>query len=95
MILLYYIHMKTDMWFKRKRYGWGWTPATWQGWAVLVGYLVLVLVFAATIDKTSPPREIFATFVLPSLVLTVTLIRICYRKGESPRWQWGNESKGT
>ena len=31
-------------WFPAKRYGWGWgPPSAWQGWAVLVTYLVLVL----------------------------------------------------
>lgn len=23
------------MWFRAKRYGWGWRPVTWQGWAVV------------------------------------------------------------
>ncbi len=31
------------LWFKRKLYGWGWTPATWQGWFVTLSYIVLVL----------------------------------------------------
>lgn len=89
--LLYSVHMPTKLWFKRKRYGWGWTPSTWEGWAVIVGYIVLVALFGATIDRDSAPMEVFATFALPVVLLTLTLIRICYRKGEPPRWQWGNE----
>jgi hypothetical protein len=34
---------KSSYWFKRKRYGWGFTPATWQGWAVVLGYLIVVI----------------------------------------------------
>lgn len=79
-------------WFKRKLYGWGWTPARWQGWLVIAVYLVAVLLFALTIDKNSPTREIVFTSVLPILILTITLIRICYKKGEKPRWQWGDTS---
>ena len=30
-------------WFKRKLYGWGWTPAKWQGWCLTLLYSVLVL----------------------------------------------------
>ena len=76
-------------WFKRKLYGWGWTPARWQGWVVLLVYIVAVFAFASTIDENSPTREVVFTFLLPLALFTVTLIRICYKTGESPRWQWG------
>jgi hypothetical protein len=81
-------------WFKRKLYGWGWTPATWQGWLTLVVYLVAVLGFALTIDENSPRREVVFTFLLPITLLTITLIRICYKTGEKPRWQWGLKHDG-
>lgn len=80
-------------WFKAKLYGWGWTPAKWQGWVVISAYIAAVILFALTIDDNSPPREIAFTFVLPVLILTVALIRICYKKGEKPRWQWGPPAK--
>jgi hypothetical protein len=76
-------------WFKAKLYGWGWTPATWQGWVVLGSYIVLVLFFGLTLDPTSPPREVAFTFLIPVAFLTISLIRICYKTGEKPRWQWG------
>jgi hypothetical protein len=49
--------------------------------------------FALTIDENSPPREAMFTFFLPMTLLTVALIRICYKKGEAPRWQWGLPKK--
>ncbi len=76
-------------WFKRKLYGWGWTPATWQGWLLIGVYLLLVVAFACTLDEKSSARETVFTFALPVTLLTVTLIRICYSKGEQPAWQWG------
>src|SRR3989338_4594541 len=76
-------------WFRARLYGWGWTPATWQGWLVLAIWFALVLFFAFTIDENSPAREVAFTFILPVLLLTATLLRICYKKGERPRWQWG------
>jgi hypothetical protein len=78
------------LWFKRKLYGWGWTPATWQGWVVLLGYIGLVFLFSLTVDESSPVNEVWFTFLLPITFLTFTLILICYRTGEKPRWQWGN-----
>jgi hypothetical protein len=76
-------------WFKRKLYGWGWTPVRWQGWAVIGLYIALVIPLALTIDEASPPREVMFTFVLPVAVLTIMLVRITVAKGETPRWQWG------
>lgn len=76
-------------WFKAKLYGWGWVPVTWQGWSVTAIYAVSLLILGLTIDETASPEDIAFTFILPLILLTATLIRICYAKGEKPRWQWG------
>lgn len=92
MIKQYLAYLKDNpnhYWFKRKLYGWGWTPVTWQGWTVTLLYVILVIAFALTIDERSSDREVVFTFVLPVTLLTIALIRICYKKGEKPRWQWG------
>lgn len=79
------------IWFRRKTYGWGWTPSTWQGWLIIAVYLLLVVAFSLTIDEHSSPRELIFTFALPITLLTATVIRICYARGETPRWQWGEK----
>lgn len=89
----YYKNNPEHLWFKRKLYGWGWTPVTWQGWVVVLGYVALVFLFAFTVGEESSPKEVIFTAVLPIVLLTITLIRICYKKGESPRWQWGLPKK--
>ncbi|MCF7844567.1 MAG: hypothetical protein K9M03_01940 [Kiritimatiellales bacterium] len=78
-----------DYWFKRKLFGWGWVPVTWQGWIVIIVFIVCLLGFSLTIDEQSPPQEVMFTFILPLVLLTGALVRICYKKGEKPRWQWG------
>jgi len=80
-----------NYWFKRKIYGWGWTPVTWQGWVTTIIYLALIILFSLTVDKTSPAREVMFTFILPVILLTVAFIRIAFKKGEKPKWQWGVE----
>jgi hypothetical protein len=30
-------------WFKPREHGWGWTPSAWQGWAILVIPLFVIL----------------------------------------------------
>lgn len=79
------------VWFKRKLYGWGWTPVTWQGWLVSFLYTALIILFGFTIDENSPPREIFFTFFLPFILQTIVFIRVLYKKGERPKWQWGRK----
>ncbi len=81
----------TKLWFKRKRFGWGWTPVTWQGWVVTLSYAAIIVASVLTIDKNSPTREIFFTLVLPIVLATMAMFRICYAKGEKPRWQWGDK----
>lgn len=88
-LIEYYKNNPEGYWFKRKVWGWGWTPATWQGWLVTLVWLALILLLSFTVDETSPLREVMFTFILPTLLLTITLIRICYKTGEKPRWQWG------
>lgn len=78
-----------NLWFKRKLYGWGWTPVRWQGWVVVGVYVLLMILFSLTIDENSSNKEVFFTLVIPGILLTFTMIRICYKKGEKPKWQWG------
>ncbi|PJE50741.1 MAG: hypothetical protein COV29_03340 [Candidatus Yanofskybacteria bacterium CG10_big_fil_rev_8_21_14_0_10_36_16] len=78
------------LWFKRKLFGWGWTPVSREGWIVTVVYIVAVLFFGLTLDSDSPRSEVMFTFVIPVTLLTVALIKICIKKGEKPKWQWGS-----
>lgn len=89
----YFRNNPEGYWFKAKLYGWGWTPVKWQGWGAIFVYLLALSAFALTIDNNSPPREVVFTFVLPAILLTIALIRLCYKTGEKPRWQWGPPEK--
>ena len=76
-------------WLRAKWYGWGWTPATWQGWLVTLIYVVLIIFFSSTIDENSPRKEVILMCVLPTILLTASFIGIAYKKGEKPKWNWG------
>lgn len=83
------------LWFKRKLYGWGWTPCTWQGWAVVFSYILFILIIGLNIEEDIPGNpdsgSNFLVLGLPILLLTLSLIIISYKKGEKPRWQWGKD----
>ena len=81
------------LWFKRKIYGWGWHPVTWQGWTITLVYIAILLTLSFTLDEDSSPKEVVFMFFLPMAILTATFIRIAYKTGEKPRWQWGEDKK--
>ncbi len=83
--------MKT-IWFKRKSYGWGWTPVTWQGWGITLGYIVIMIMLGFLLDPDIHPESV-VWFVGAVIVLTGLFIYIAYKTGEKPRWQWGNDNK--
>ncbi len=78
---------ENKIWFKRKRYGYGWTPVTWQGWAATITW---VIVFYFSIAKMD--HEWIKNLII-IIAMTGILFWVCYLKGEKPRWQWGDKSK--
>jgi hypothetical protein len=80
-------------WFKRKIWGWGWTPVTWQGWLVTFLYsaLIVSLVFFREEAVPGDPNSgsNFLVFGLPCILITTFFVFIAYKTGEKPKWQWG------
>lgn len=79
-------------WSKRRRYGYGWTPTTWQGWTVIGVWLTFVFVGSLYYSKAaSDSNDGEFTLIYISLVLlsTIPLILISYKTGPKPRWRWG------
>ena len=81
-----------NLWFKRRPFGYGWVPATWQGFAVVFGYLVTIIVLGFFFENGLLGSEQPAVFIVIILGLVSSLIYICYQKGERPRWSWGIEN---
>jgi hypothetical protein len=60
-------------------------PCAWQGWLVLAAYVGLMVAGAWAF----PPRTALSPYLLYVLVLSALLVGVCWRKGEPPRWRWG------
>ena len=80
------------LWFKAKRYGWGWYPCSWQGWVVLFFTVGIIAVNGAMVDRTSHSVSdtLIGSFLFAVVVITL-LIAVCYLTGEKPRWRWGGK----
>jgi hypothetical protein len=72
-------------WFKRKLYGWGWVPVTWQGWLVILAF-VLALIYIVEVFLRS---EQIIEYFISLIIAIVIMIYIAYKKGEKPKWSWG------
>lgn len=81
-----------NIWFPAKRYGWGWgPPIRWQGWAVIGGWLAVFGAAILLLIKSSlEPVLVAALLLVFSLLWSGVLIAICWAKGETPRWRWGD-----
>ena len=70
-------------WFHAKRYGWGWgLPATWEGWAVLLGAIAVILVSGLVLP--------LAASLLISGIAVVVILWAGFAHGPPPRWRWGS-----
>jgi len=74
-------------WFAPKRYGYGaGLPISWQGWAVAIGFVVLVT--GLSLKFATRPLQLFAALV----PITVAFLVICARTTRGGwRWRWGEE----
>ncbi len=84
----------TTYWFRTKRYGWGWTPATIEGWLVLAAFAVGVaadsVVLFHRLRAGVGHRPAMTMFYLWIAILVVALAAVCWKTGEPPRWRWGD-----
>jgi hypothetical protein len=81
----------TQYWFKPKRYGYGATPVTWQGWlATIVASLAIAAINVSLVLTTRHYWTLAALLGLDVLAI-VFLVIVTRRKTEGEwRWRWGD-----
>lgn len=84
---------KTDnrYWFKRRRYGYGWTPVTWQGWLSLILCIGAVIGSAFLLAAFPITNESVWLYVNTIIIIIVLVTIIGLLKGPRPRWRWGKK----
>jgi hypothetical protein len=84
----------TAIWFRPKRYGWGATPVTWQGWAVTLGFVAAIAVAAWALvgSRAHPKAADLGIFFVVEAILVALLVVISWRTTDGAwRWRWGDE----
>jgi hypothetical protein len=74
-------------WFKPKRYGYGATPVTWEGW-------VFTLLIMAVILGTDSPRGATTVWVWWAIVMVVLATSVAVTRAKTEggwRWRWGRD----
>ncbi len=84
------------LWFKAKRFGWGWTPISWQGWLVTLVYVAFLadtIINTTKYDKnvSNSASDTLIFFAPTFIIYTILFLGICYMKGEKPGWRWGGK----
>lgn len=79
-------------WFKAKLYGWGWTPATREGWLITLTAVGVVIWHAVRFENSGLPESaVIDEVLIPTAAVVVALLVVCVWKGEPARWRWGFE----
>ena len=76
-------------WFRQKKFGYGATPSTWEGWAVTVisALAVFGVILSGPMIRDNVLRAVWIGVGL--LVTVLVTVSITYRKTEGG-WRWRN-----
>jgi hypothetical protein len=80
-------------WFKPKRYGYGFYPVSWQGWAATLILLFLILLAGAAdgVFEEGATHKQIARFILDAFFIAAIATIIFERKmKERLLWRWGS-----
>ena len=63
------------LWFKRRKFGWGWTPCSWEGWTFIGAYLVAVILlstlFKEQLEQDNP--WLFLGVILITILIVIVV----------------------
>ena len=79
-------------WFRQKRFGYGATPNTWQGWLVtIIGVLLVAGIVALGHSiRDNGLRALWMALGIPAVLIPFCVISYFKTKG-GWRWRWGDD----
>lgn len=84
------------IWFRRKWFGWGWMPITWQGWLATLAYVLTIVPIFQLADKYSHSNsDSLIAFAVPFIGASILFSLLIRATGQwPPRWHWGIPKDG-
>ena len=82
----------TKYWFRQKKFGYGATPNSWQGWLLTIASAAatVAVIIAADFERDDATRFLLIAIGLPVILIpTVWIAQIKTEGGW--RWRWGEE----
>jgi|TARA_B100001964_G_scaffold242946_1_gene319352 hypothetical protein len=75
-------------WFKPKRYGYGATPSSWEGWLITIFFILVIMSRAIKLQNNQ------LRFVVELvLIITVLIIVSKYKTEGGWKWRWGKTNQ--
>ncbi len=80
-----------EYWFKPKRYGYGATPVTWQGWVFTVATALAMVAVSLGLRLTAKSLWTLAALLIFDALAIVVLVIVSRRKTDGEwHWRWGD-----
>ena len=77
----------TQYWFRPKRYGYGATPVTWQGWAVTLATVLAMVGVSLGLRLTERHDWALAAILAFDALALAFFFMVCRSKTEG-EWRW-------
>jgi hypothetical protein len=84
-------------WFKPRRYGYGATPVTSEGWILTVASAAIVAASIIAMNLFVDRTNIGAWLIWAAIVVGITFWFVCVSRRRTDgewRWRWGQRSGG-
>ena len=84
----------TRYWFRPKRYGYGATPVTWEGWVVTFATVLAMVAVSLALRLETRSAWALAALIAFDIAALGLLLIVSRRKTDGEwRWRWGKIDK--
>jgi uncharacterized membrane protein YccC len=81
----------TTYWFRPKRFGYGATPTTWQGWSLTIGTVLAMVAVTLFLRLTEPHSWALAmSLAFDAAALALLFVVSRHKTDGEWRWRWGD-----
>ena len=80
-------------WFKPKKFGYGATPSTWEGWLTTLAFIVFFVFIVIVAPVKSCTNDVCAyNYRVLAIILSIIVLFIIFVKKKTEgnwKWSWG------